>query len=188
MAERRFRSAVLVCKGPRDLRLPVGFGTTSDRAQTEGWQSVLFSLRFLSGWRSGPATRDGDERRRREDAADASMHMHGQTAAPFNGQSVSSPLVGIDGNGVETTAQTENTLLDGTDNFSIGGTSERRLWKSSCSPNKSFSPPEMAKEATTVGMTIKKRRTDAIFTEEVAMMNRKTAPLKDNFAGNAWPG
>ena len=116
--------------------------------------------------------------------------MHGQTAAPFNGQSVSSTLVGIDGNGVETTAQTENTLLDGTDNSNIGGTSERRLWKSSCSPNKSFSLPEMAKEATTVvgGMTIKKRRTDAIFTEEVAMTNRKTAPLKDNFTGNAWPG
>ena len=55
------------------------------------------------------------------DAADASMHMHGQTAAPFDSQSVSSPLVGIDGNGAEATAQAENTLPDGTDNSSIGG-------------------------------------------------------------------
>lgn len=55
------------------------------------------------------------------DAADASMHMHGQTAAPFDSQSVSSPLVGIGGNGAEATAQAENTLPDGTDNSSIGG-------------------------------------------------------------------
>ena len=55
------------------------------------------------------------------DAADASMHIHGQTAAPFDGQSVSSPLVGIDGNEAEATAQAENTLPDSTDNSSIGG-------------------------------------------------------------------
>ena len=49
------------------------------------------------------------------------MHIHGQTAVPFDGQSVSSPLVGIDGNGAEATAQAENTLPDGTDNSTIGG-------------------------------------------------------------------
>lgn len=55
------------------------------------------------------------------DAADASMHMHGQTAAPFDSQSVSSPLVGIDGNETEATAQAENALPDGADNSTIGG-------------------------------------------------------------------
>ena len=49
------------------------------------------------------------------------MHMPGETAAPLDGQSVSSPLVGIDGNGAEATAQTENTLPDGTDSSTIGG-------------------------------------------------------------------
>ena len=54
------------------------------------------------------------------DAADVSMHMHGQTAAPFDGQSVSSPLVGIDGNEAGATAQAENTLPDGADSSTIG--------------------------------------------------------------------
>lgn len=55
------------------------------------------------------------------ETAAPSMHMPGETAAPLDGQSVSSPLVGIDGNGAEATAQTENTLPDGTDSSTIGG-------------------------------------------------------------------
>lgn len=53
------------------------------------------------------------------DTADASIHR--QSIASLNGQTVPSPLVGIDGNGAETTAQAENSLPDSTDNFTIGG-------------------------------------------------------------------
>ena len=55
------------------------------------------------------------------DAADASMHMSGQTTAPFDVQSVSSPLVSIDGNEAGATAQAENALPDGADSSTIGG-------------------------------------------------------------------
>lgn len=53
------------------------------------------------------------------DTADASMHR--QSIASLNGQTVPSPLVGIDGNGAEATAQAENSLPDSTDNSTIGG-------------------------------------------------------------------
>lgn len=53
------------------------------------------------------------------DTADASIHR--QSIASLNGQTVPSPLVGIDGNGAETTAQAENSLPDSTDNSTIGG-------------------------------------------------------------------
>lgn len=53
------------------------------------------------------------------DTADASMHR--QSIASLNGQTVPSPLVGIDGNGAEASAQAENSLPDSTDNSTIGG-------------------------------------------------------------------
>lgn len=53
------------------------------------------------------------------DIADASMHR--QSISPLNGQTVSSPFVGIDGNETEATAQTEISLPDSTDNSTIGG-------------------------------------------------------------------
>lgn len=55
------------------------------------------------------------------ETAAPSMHMPGENAAPFDGQSVSSPLVGIADNGAEATAQAENTLPDGTESSTIGG-------------------------------------------------------------------
>lgn len=93
------------------------------------------------------------------DAADASMHRHGQTAALL-ADSLFLPLLSVltaterkPPYRLKTHCLTVRTVLPS------AATSARRLWKSSCSPMPS-SPPEVAEEAMTEdgGMTTRKRR------------------------------